>query len=83
MFSRIGACICFEGLTKEQKQAIVTNWYSIVLGQLQKDEQNVIKDAPILEWFKENADRYDNIRILKTKLENAIFQKLTEEFIIK
>lgn len=29
-----------------------------------------------------NAGRYDNIRILKGKMENAIFEKLTEQFII-
>ena len=29
-----------------------------------------------------NAERYDNIRTLKTKLENAIFEKLTEVFVL-
>lgn len=34
------------------------------------------------QWFLKNAERYDNIRILKTKLENAIFDKLAEAFVI-
>lgn len=34
------------------------------------------------EWFLKNAERYDNIRILKSKMENAIFEKLTDHFII-
>ena len=36
----------------------------------------------IHEWFLKNAERYDNIRILKSKMENAIFEKLTDHFII-
>ncbi len=35
-----------------------------------------LKKTDILDWFIKNAERYDNIRILKTKLENAIFDRL-------
>ena len=28
------------------------------------------------------GERYDNIRILKTKLENAVFEKLAEMFVL-
>lgn len=41
-----------------------------------------IASTDILEWFKNNANRYDNIRILKGKLENAIFDELTCRFVI-
>ena len=34
-----------------------------------------------MQWFMDNVDRYDNIRILKTKLENAIYHKLSEVYI--
>lgn len=82
MFSRIGCCIEYEELTTEQKQVIVRNWYDAVLSSLKEDEKDVIVDTDILQWFTKNAERYDNIRILKTKLENAIFDKLAEAFII-
>lgn len=78
----IGCCIEYEDLSIEQKQAIIENWYETLISTLQEDEQAVIYSTNILKWFKENADRYDNIRILKTKLENAIFEKLSDEFII-
>ena len=39
-------------------------------------------NTDVHEWFIKNAGRYDNIRILKGKMENAIFEKLTEQFII-
>ena len=34
-----------------------------------------IETTDIHEWFLKNAERYDNIRILKSKMENAIFEK--------
>ena len=53
-----------------------------IFGQLNQEEKNYIEQTNILAWFKENAERYDNIRILKTKLENAIFDELVDAFII-
>ena len=49
---------------------------------LKADEKEEIEKTDILDWFIKNAERYDNIRILKTKLENAIFDRLSEVFII-
>lgn len=82
MFSRIGCCIAYEELSTEQKQTIVRNWYKSILSSLKEDERGEIQKTDILEWFIKNAERYNNIRILKTKLENAVFDKLSEVFII-
>lgn len=82
MFSRIGCCIAYEELSTEQKQTIVSNWYESILISLKEDEKETIRQTNILNWFTKNTERYDNIRILKTKLENAIFDKLADEFII-
>jgi len=82
MFSRIGGCIEYADLNVEQKQIIINNWYSSIFKTLQEDEREFIQNTDIQEWFIKNAERYDNIRILKGKMENAIFEKLTEKFII-
>jgi len=82
MFSRIGCCIEYEELSTEQKQTIVRNWYNALLESLKDDEQAVIRETDILQWFVKNAERYDNIRILKSKMENAVFDKLAETFVI-
>lgn len=71
-----------EELSTEQKQTIVHNWYESILSVLKADEKEEIEKTDILDWFIKNAERYDNIRILKTKLENAIFDRLSEVFII-
>lgn len=82
MFSRIGCCIEYQELSVDQKKEIIRNWYATILATLQEDEKSTIQGTDILEWFQRNAERYDNIRILKTKLENAIFDKLADVFII-
>lgn len=82
MFSRIGSCIKYEELSIEQKQTIVKNWYKSILDSLKEDEKDEIKKTDILDWFIKNAERYDNIRILKTKLENAVFDRLADAFVI-
>ena len=83
MFSRIGACIEYEDLSKKQKQQIIDRWYESITNSLESEEKDYISQTSIHEWFINNSDRYDNIRILKTKIENAIFEKLTDHFIIK
>ena len=83
MYSRIGCCVAYEELSTEQKQSIVRNWYESILSSLKEDEKEEIQKTDILDWFIKNAERYDNIRILKTKLENAIFDKLAEVFIMQ
>lgn len=83
MFSRIGACIEYADLSTDQKKKIIDAWYGQILESLKDDERRYISKTNIHDWFATNADRYDNIRILKTKLENAVFEKLTDHFIIK
>lgn len=82
MFSRIGACIEYADLSTGQKRQIIERWYEAVLETVEADESDYISETNIHDWFLKNAERYDNIRILKTKLENAIFEKLTDHFII-
>ena len=82
MYSRIGCCVAYEELSAEQKQSSVHNWYESILSSLKEDEKEEIQKTDNLDWFIKNAERYDNIRILKTKLENAVFDRLSEAFII-
>lgn len=82
MFSRIGSCIQFEELTAEHKNRVINNWYDEILKSLCDEESEYIRTTNIQQWFIENVARYDNVRILKNKMENAVFEKLTEKFII-
>ena len=82
MFSRIGSCVKYENLTEEEKKKIVLNWYLEITGDLLDDEKKCIDRTLIKSWFLDNAGRYDNIRILKNKLEKAIYDNLAQQFII-
>ena len=82
MFSRIGCCIEYSDLTSGQKKMLVDKWYDLILSSLKNDEQCYINYTNIHDWFIENVDRYNNIRSLKIKMENAVFEKLTEHFIL-
>lgn len=83
MFSRIGCCIEYQELSKEQKIQIIVKWYDEILRILNLSEKQIINETDILKWFKENANRYDNIRILKTKMEQAIYEELAKVFIFE
>ena len=82
MFSRIGQCIKYSELSIEEKVTIISNWYDQTITLLDEEEKELIANTDIKDWFEKNAGRYDNIRILKTKLENAIFERLTEKYIM-
>ena len=83
MYSRIGKCIEYDELQKEQKIKIINNWYDEILGILDDNERQVIKETDILKLFQDNEERYDNIRLLKSKMEQAIYEKLSTVFVIK
>lgn len=82
MFSRIGCCIEYSDISVEQKRKIIDKWYNEILNRLTEEERTFVQSTDIKSWFYENVERYDNIRLLKTKLENAIFDELTDSFII-
>lgn len=82
MYSRIGSCIKYNELERNQKIEIINKWYAEILAVLDDAELDIIKNTNIYEWFIDNVDRYDNIRILKNKMEQAIYEKLANVFII-
>lgn len=83
MFSRISGCIQFEDLSTEDKAAIAKNRYKQVYDRLCEDDKATIAASDILPWFVENADRYDNMRTMKNKVEKAIFELLSAPILEK
>lgn len=77
MYSRIGACIEFYDLPDDEKREIAAAHYSYIFDCLDDDDKTFINNTDIANWFQKNAPRYDNVRIMKTKIERAIFGQLT------
>lgn len=42
------------------------------------EEKQFINKTNILGWLNSDINRYNNIRLLKTRLENAVYDELTE-----
>ncbi|MBQ9042852.1 MAG: ATP-dependent Clp protease ATP-binding subunit, partial [Eggerthellaceae bacterium] len=81
MFSRIGACIAFDDLPIEAKQTIAQRHYTDVINKLDGADKSEIEDTDIASWFQANAERYDNMRIMKTKIDRAVFGHLTDKLL--
>ena len=83
MFSRIGACIAFDDLPQEAKRTIAERHLSEVYQCLDDEDKASIDSTSIAAWFQDNAGRYDNMRIMKTKIDRAVFGHLTDRLLSK
>jgi hypothetical protein len=79
--SRINVCISFSDLRIEDKIALINRHYAHITGFLDSDDKQFIGQTDILGWFTQNAPRYNNMRIMKIRLERAIFGKLSERIL--
>lgn len=81
MYSRIGACIAFDDLPVQARQTIAQRHFDEVYGCLDSDDKAAIDSTDIGAWFQANAERYDNMRIMRTKIDRAIFGHLTDRLL--
>lgn len=81
IYSRIDNLIEFSPLNRIQKQEIIEKDYHELLEELDPREKEIIQGTDILEWFKMNVAQFDNIRLMHTKIENAIFDTLVSHLI--
>lgn len=77
MFSRITACVSFTDLTPNEKTEIATQHYKKVLKFLDEKDGALIENSDILPWFQAHARDYSNMRTMKSRIESAIFLKLS------
>ena len=81
MYSRIGACIAFDDLLVEAKREIASRHFREVYESLDQDDKDDIDSSDIETWFQDNAEKYDNMRIMKTKIDRAVFGRLTDRLL--
>lgn len=77
MLSRITACVSFTDLTPHEKAEIATQHYRKVLKFLDEKDGALIESSNILPWFQAHAMDYSNMRTMKSRIESAIFLKLS------
>lgn len=81
MFSRTSACIKFNDLSADEKRAIIDKHFDRIVGLLDDDDAEFVNSKDVRGWFLRNAVHYDNVRIMKNKIERAVFGVLTERLI--
>ena len=79
MFSRIGCCIRYEEIGQEEKLKIIDTWYSKIIAELDKEDRAYIDAMNIHQWFSDNVARYNNMRLMKSRIENAIYDELAKK----
>lgn len=79
MFSRIGSCVKYEEIGLEEKLQIIDLWYNKILDELDKEDRSFIETMNIHQWFRDNASRYNNMRLMKSRIENAIYDELARK----
>lgn len=81
IYSRFTDVISFNELSKENKIKIVKNYYQQCLKELSADEKEIFVDNDILQFFVNNVARFDNVRIIRSKMEKAIYGRIVQKFI--
>lgn len=81
MYSRIGACIEYRDLDIENKITIAERTYEKIISGLDTDDIHEIQNTDINVWFYANAGRYNNMRIMKSKMERAVFGHLVDKLL--
>ena len=77
IFSRISASVEFTDLSAEGKRELIRRHYDRIVSKLDEEDRTSIAESDILSWFDNNAERYDNMRTLKAKIEKVVFEKLS------
>lgn len=78
MFSRISAFVKFDDLSAEDKRTIAKRHFSKIADKLDACDRTTIDESDIEEWFDLHANDYNNMRVMKSMIEKAIFTKLSE-----
>ena len=80
-YTHIGSCIVFDDLPLEAKQTIAERHVSEVYQCLDDEERESIDSTDLTAWFQDDAERYDNMRIMKTKIDRVVFGHLTDRLL--
>ena len=81
IYSHIGSCIVFDDLSLEAKQTMAERHVSEVYQRLDDEEKESIDSTDLAAWFQDDAERYDSMRIMKTKIDRVVFGHLTDRLL--
>lgn len=81
IFSRISSIIEFDELSDNEKVKITTRTYENIISNLDPEEVKTVEEAKLKEWFIEHVSHYNNIRLLKSRIQEAVYDVLTSKLL--
>lgn len=70
-----------HSLPVSAKQEIARRHFDEIYESLDADDKLNIDASDIAGWFQDNAEKYDNMRIMKTKIDRTVFGRLTDRLL--
>ena len=81
IYSRISASIHFDELNDFEKKEVILKSFEDVISSLSIEEVKVVENLKMKNWFFENVAEYNNIRLLKSKIEESVYDVLTSRLL--
>lgn len=83
IFSRISSVFEFTKLTDEAKENLVGKIFDEIISTLLDEDKETIKQLEMEKWFVENIKRCENMRLLKSRIEESINDTLPTNLLTK
>ena len=83
MASRIEKSVEFSNLDIFSKLKIIRMKYDNILENLNEDEKSIISETKLFIWYCDNVESFNNMRELKTSIEQDVFDVLTSQLLKK
>lgn len=81
IFSRFNDSITFQDLSTSEKEILLDQIYQKCLLLLSDDEKKKVEDSDIYAWHKQNLSHFNNVRIIRNRVEKAINDRLIDDII--
>ncbi|WP_270659862.1 AAA family ATPase [Enterococcus thailandicus] len=81
MASRIGKSVRFDNLNVDSIKRIIEMRYCEIYSILDKEEKLIIDRENLLSWYLIHSENFTNIRELKSRIEQDIYNVLTNNFL--
>ncbi|MCP1156625.1 AAA family ATPase [Bacillus infantis] len=81
IYSRISSNIRFDELSDNEKIEVITRTYENVLSNLDTEEVKIVEELNMKEWFIDHASNYNNIRLLNSRIQEAVYDALTSRLL--
>ncbi|MGG3693435.1 AAA family ATPase, partial [Heyndrickxia ginsengihumi] len=81
IYSRISSNIRFDELNDSEKIEVITRTYENVISKLDSEEVKIVEGLSMKEWFIDHASNYNNIRLLNSRIQEAVYDALTSRLL--